>query len=61
MPLSMRGHLLVLYLVGTQTRPIVERDAQHASEEAGRSPLFWLHDTKVMGWDKKDEPEMVWY
>ncbi len=44
-----------------EVQPIVERDAQHASEEAGRSPLFWLHDTKVMGWEKKDEPEMVWY
>jgi aryl-alcohol dehydrogenase-like predicted oxidoreductase len=44
-----------------EVQPIVERDADHASEEAGRSPLFWLHDTKVMGWDKKDEPQMVWY
>jgi uncharacterized protein len=44
-----------------EVQPIVERDAEHASKEAGRSPLFWLHDTKVMGWEKKDEPEMVWY
>ena len=36
-----------------EVQPIVERDAQHASEEAGRSPLFWLHDTKVMGWEKR--------
>jgi uncharacterized protein len=44
-----------------EVQPVVERDAEHASKKAGPSPLFWLHDTKVMGWDKKDEPEMVWY
>lgn len=36
-----------------EVQPIVERDAQHASEEAGRRPLFWLHDTKVMGWRRR--------
>ena len=44
-----------------QVRPIVERDAEESQEEAGRSRLFWLHDTKVMGWDKQDEPALVWY
>jgi aryl-alcohol dehydrogenase-like predicted oxidoreductase len=44
-----------------EVRPIVERDAKESEEGAGRSSLFWLHDTKVMGWDKKDEPELVWY
>jgi predicted aldo/keto reductase-like oxidoreductase len=44
-----------------EVRPIVERDAEENSKEAGHSSLFWLHDTKVMGWDKKDEPVMVWY
>lgn len=42
-------------------QPIVEKDAEAASEEPGRSPLFWLHDTKVMGWEKNDEPALVWY
>jgi aryl-alcohol dehydrogenase-like predicted oxidoreductase len=44
-----------------EVRPLVERDAKESQEGAGRSSLFWLHDTKVMGWDKKDEPELVWY
>jgi hypothetical protein len=42
-------------------RPIVEADAKESQEEAGRSRLFWLHDTKVMGWEKNDEPQLVWY
>jgi aryl-alcohol dehydrogenase-like predicted oxidoreductase len=44
-----------------EVQPIVEKDAEAATEAAGRSPLFWLHDTKVMGWDKNDEPALVWY
>jgi aryl-alcohol dehydrogenase-like predicted oxidoreductase len=44
-----------------EVQPIVERDADEATEKAGRSRLFWLHDTKVMGWDKNDEPVLVWY
>jgi aryl-alcohol dehydrogenase-like predicted oxidoreductase len=44
-----------------EVQPIVQQDADAATEEAGRSPLFWLHDTKVMGWDKNDEPALVWY
>jgi aryl-alcohol dehydrogenase-like predicted oxidoreductase len=44
-----------------EVQPVVERDADEATEEAGRSRLFWLHDTKVMGWDKNDEPALVWY
>jgi predicted aldo/keto reductase-like oxidoreductase len=44
-----------------EVQPIIERDANEATEEAGRSRLFWLHDTKVMGWDKNDEPALVWY
>jgi hypothetical protein len=41
-------------------RPIVERDADEMEEE-GQSTLFWLHDTKVMGWKEQDEPALVAY
>ncbi|MDQ3814895.1 MAG: aldo/keto reductase [Armatimonadota bacterium] len=44
-----------------EVRPIVEKDAQMASEGKGKPPLFWLHDSKVMGWAQKDEPVMVDY
>jgi aryl-alcohol dehydrogenase-like predicted oxidoreductase len=43
-----------------EVRPIVERDATENSEQ-GQSPLFWLHDTKVMGWQEQDEPALVAY
>jgi uncharacterized protein len=43
-----------------QVRPLVERDATE-SQEHGQSDLFWLHDTKVMGWQEHDEPVMVSY
>jgi len=42
-----------------QVRPLVERDANDSKK--GESPLFWLHDTSVMGWQQKDEPAMVDY
>jgi len=42
-----------------EVRPLVERDAKESKE--GKSPLFWLHDTSVMGWEQKDEPAMVDY
>lgn len=42
-----------------EVRPLVERDATESQE--GKSDLFWLHDTKVMGWQEQDEPEMVVY
>jgi hypothetical protein len=29
--------------------------------EEGKGPLFWLHDTKVMGWKEHSEPELVAY
>lgn len=45
-------------LVG-DVRPLVERDATESQE--GKSDLFWLHDTKVMGWEKEDEPVLVSY
>lgn len=41
-------------------KPIAMRDAKEASEK-GNSPLFWLHDTKVTGWEYKDEPATVMY
>jgi aryl-alcohol dehydrogenase-like predicted oxidoreductase len=40
-------------------RPLVERDA--IESEAGKGPLFWLHDTKVMGWQERSEPVLVAY
>ncbi|MEZ4728945.1 MAG: aldo/keto reductase [Caldilineaceae bacterium] len=40
-------------------RPLVEQDAKESQE--GKSSLFWLHDTKVMGWQKADEPALVTY
>lgn len=40
-------------------RPIVEQDAKDSSQ--GKSKLFWLHDTAVMGWQQHDEPVMVSY
>ena len=40
-------------------RPLVEKDAEDNSN--GKSALFWLHDTKVMGWREHDEPALVAY
>ena len=40
-------------------RPLVERDGSES--EDGKGPLFWLHDTKVMGWKERSEPELVAY
>ncbi len=42
-----------------EVRPLVERDATESNE--GKSDLFWLHDTKVMGWQEQDEPAIVSY
>ena len=42
-----------------EVRPLVERDSQNWRK--GDSPLFWLHETSVMGWQEKDEPELVAY
>lgn len=42
-----------------EVRPLVERDASESQK--GQSDLFWLHDTKVMGWQEHDEPAMVRY
>jgi predicted aldo/keto reductase-like oxidoreductase len=50
-------------LIGT-VRPLVEEDSKAAQGEAGkeqRPKLFWLHDTKVMGWKQRDEPALVTY
>ena len=40
-------------------RPLIEKEMQEAQE--GKGSLFWLHDTKVMGWEKQDEPAIVAY
>jgi predicted aldo/keto reductase-like oxidoreductase len=40
-------------------RPLVEQDAKESQK--GKSKLFWLHDTTVMGWKQHDEPAMVAY
>lgn len=43
-----------------QIRPVVEKDAEE-SREHGKSRLFWLHDTSVMGWKQHDEPARASY
>lgn len=43
----------------SSVRPLVEEDAKTSKE--GKSKLFWLHDTSVMGWAQKDEPVLVDY
>ena len=40
-------------------RPLIEKEMEEAQE--GKGSLFWLHDTKVMGWQEHDEPVMVSY
>jgi len=42
-----------------EVRPLVLEDAQESQK--GKSKLFWLHDTTVMGWKEKDEPVLVQY
>lgn len=42
-----------------EVRPQVEQDAQESKQ--GKSKLFWLHDTTVMGWKERDEPALVEY
>lgn len=42
-----------------EVRPLVEKDAKESQK--GQGSLFWLHDTKVMGWQEQDEPAMVAY
>ena len=42
-----------------EVRPLVEQDA--VDSENGKGGLFWLHDTKVMGWQEQSEPELVAY
>jgi predicted aldo/keto reductase-like oxidoreductase len=43
----------------SDVRPLIEQEMKEA--EKGKGKLFWLHDTKVMGWQQKDEPAMVSY
>jgi aryl-alcohol dehydrogenase-like predicted oxidoreductase len=40
-------------------RPLIEKEMDEAQK--GKGSLFWLHDTKVMGWQQHDEPVMVSY
>jgi uncharacterized protein len=49
-------------LVST-VRPLIEEDAKASQGEGGgqKPKLFWLHDTAVMGWKQKDEPQLVSY
>jgi hypothetical protein len=42
-----------------EVQPLVEQDAEES--QTGKGSLFWLHDTKVMGWQTKDEPMLVAY
>jgi aryl-alcohol dehydrogenase-like predicted oxidoreductase len=45
-------------LIG-EVRPLIEKDAKESQK--GKSDLFWLHDTNVMGWKEEDEPSIVRY
>jgi hypothetical protein len=42
-----------------EARSLIERDATES--ENGKGLLFWLHDTKVMGWQEQSEPALVAY
>jgi aryl-alcohol dehydrogenase-like predicted oxidoreductase len=42
-----------------EVRPLVVKDAQDSKQ--GKSTLFWLHDTTVMGWKEQSEPVTVDY
>ncbi|MDB5080985.1 MAG: hypothetical protein JWP00_2909 [Chloroflexi bacterium] len=42
-----------------EVRKLVEKDAEDSQK--GKSDLFWLHDTSVMGWKEQDEPALVAY
>jgi aryl-alcohol dehydrogenase-like predicted oxidoreductase len=42
-----------------EVRPLIEKDAEESQK--GKSQLFWLHDTSVMGWKQQDEPALVNY
>ena len=44
-----------------EVRPLVEKDGDENEKGRGKSTLFWLHDTKVMGWKEQDEPVLVAY
>jgi aryl-alcohol dehydrogenase-like predicted oxidoreductase len=43
-----------------EAKQIVKQDAEE-NKTNGKSPLFWLHDTQVMGWKEQDEPNLVAY
>lgn len=40
-------------------RPLIEKEPDESQN--GKGSLFWLHDTKVMGWQKESEPMRVEY
>jgi aryl-alcohol dehydrogenase-like predicted oxidoreductase len=42
-----------------EARALVEKDAEESQK--GKSSLFWLHDTTVMGWRQRDAPVLVQY
>lgn len=54
-PLSEQEHNRLV----EEVRPLIEKETKEIEE--GKGSLFWLHDTKVMGWEKDDEPAMVAY
>jgi predicted aldo/keto reductase-like oxidoreductase len=54
-PLEEREEALLI----EEVRPLVEQDAE--ASQSGQGPLFWLHDTAVMGWKQHDEPARVRY
>jgi uncharacterized protein len=42
-----------------EVRPMIQDDAEKS--QSGQGPLFWLHDTSVMGWSRDDEPARASY
>ena len=46
-------------LLVEDVRPLVKKEMDEAQK--GKGSLFWLHDTKVMGWQEHDEPVLVNY
>jgi aryl-alcohol dehydrogenase-like predicted oxidoreductase len=54
-PLSPREHDKMV----DEVRPLIEREMEEVQN--GKGKLFWLHDTKVTGWQQHDEPAQVAY
>lgn len=49
-------HAIDAGITDLDTSPDYAKESQE-----GKSALFWLHDTAVMGWQQRDEPALVAY